>query len=749
MRSRPGLWLAGVAAMAALALPAVTEAFTVKVHIFLANAVRDDLVRNWQESGVPRIRLKAPDGATARYVRLSTADAEAIRDYPEFFRGGAIGPDNTVMPGLTDPSHGWSFAPFSQCQTLLDAAQRPDERAYALGCFLHGVSDNAAHHLVNFFTGETFTLTPVESAEDGELHWSLLNVVRHMMTEAHFEGAIAASAPGAFEPAAMRHRIAVDLYQRVYLEPDDGGRGLWHWFAGELVARKNDALAAAQLDGIDPTDALDLSIEQIRSRGLGRRLDRRVIDAYINFLKTGSPVDVVAPHQMAPHEYVLLLPEIVEDTRRFLEVARIQGEDDLRAVEQEWEAAGCGRLLTVCPELTLKRRLYRHLFAPAEGGGPSRMAQVVARKSEELDRIVAAYVQTVERMSNLVTGVGIQHATPAQISEALAPLTDAIGQVSAIPYDILFPSWAVTIIDNVQWVRSLLEGCFTMIKEELKARVVDFIAKHLAEIKAAVLAMQPQVLLDIRAGLDRIKAQIRERIGEAKFAAVGLDFTPADGMLGYPTQSVWSMNAFNSVAGALANQEVVFMKRATSFHGGGPVSFDASYQLEYNQLSVCEDLRAIFYPCGTSAGEMLQPDFHKCTALPEAQQLNPPVECHRFDATHFAESPTPEDCARRSLDEIVAPEGGHIGSYTGAFPPGYVDAPPQCIDPFGDVSGRGGAGSGDLERSSAGLGGGGGSSFFGDSGCRTAPAGGARGTGALVLVALAGVALVARRRRGC
>jgi hypothetical protein len=120
------------------------------------------------------------------------------------------------------------------------------------------------------------------------------------------------------------------------------------------------------------------------------------------------------------------------------------------------------------------------------------------------------------------------------------------------------------------------------------------------------------------------------------------------------------------------------------------------------------------------------------------------VECHRFDATSFAESPTPEDCQRRSLDEIVAPEGGHIGSYTGAFPPDYVERAPECINPFGDVNAGGAGGSGDLERTGAGLGGGGGSSFFGDSGCRTAPGG--AGPAALFLVGLSALALAARRR---
>lgn len=747
MRTRPGLRLAGIAALIALALPSVSEAFTVKVHIFLANAIREDLVRNWNETGVPRIRLMQPDGATARYVRISAQDAEAIRDNPEFFRGGAIGPDNTVMPGLTDPSHAWMFTPFSQCQKLLESSQNPSERAYALGCFLHGVSDNTAHHLVNFFTGETFTLTPTESARDGELQWSLLNVVRHIMTESRFEGAIAASVPDAFAPANMQHRIAVDLYRRTYLDPNDQGRGLWHWFSGDLVARKNDALAAAQLEGIDPTDTLELSIETIRERGLGRRLDRRVIDAYINFLKTGSPVDIVQPHSMAPADYVLMLPEIVEDTRRFLEVAKIQGEDDLRAIEAEWTAGSCGTILHPCLSIVLKRRLYQHLFAATEGGGPSRMAQAVARKNQELDGIVTGYIQTIERMSNLVTGTGIQHATPAQIQEALAPLSDAIGRVTDFPYDILFPQWAVTIIDNVKWIKGLMEGCFALIKAELKARVVDFIAKHLEEIKAALIAMEPQILRDIQAGIEAVKARIKEQIGEEVYRQVGLDFTPADGMLGYPTQSVWAMNAFNSVAGAMGNQEVVFMNRATSFHGGGPVSFDASYQLEYNQMAICEDLRQIFYPCGTSAGEMLQPDFHKCHALPQAQQLNPPVECHRFDATHFAESPTPEDCDLVSLDDLVSPNDGHVGSYTAAFPPSLVERPPVCIDPFGDLSAGGGAGGGDLEKSSAGLGGDGSSSFFGDAGCSAAPAREAPGAAGLALFALAALLVVRSRRR--
>ncbi len=273
-----------------------------------------------------------------------------------------------------------------------------------------------------------------------------------------------------------------------------------------------------------------------------------------------------------------------------------------------------------------------------------------------------------------------------------------------------------------------MESAFVLIKQELKARVVDFVAKHLEDLR--------QAFADLRATL-------RGRLEEEKLRAVGLDLTPADGMMGHPTQSVWAMNAYNSVAGVLANPEVVHLTGPSGFYSG-PVSFDASHQLEYNQLAVCDDLREIFYPCGTSAGEMLQPDFRRCQELPAEAQLDPPIECHRFDATTFAESPTPDDCQRQTVDEIIAPWSGHVGSYTGAFPPSLVDDPPSCVDPFGDVGG-GDPGGGDLERRAAGLGGdGGSSSFLGEAGCSVT---GSRSPGAaLALLWLAAAALLAARR---
>ena len=143
MSKRLSILAGGATVAAGVLIPQSAEAYSVKVHIHFANEIRDELIANWEGQGCtegedpwcgkPAIRLLGPDDAPTQWVMLDEDNAEAIRDNPEFWRGGAIGPDNTVFPGMTDPSHGWHFFPFSQCQAMLDNAQDGAERAYALG----------------------------------------------------------------------------------------------------------------------------------------------------------------------------------------------------------------------------------------------------------------------------------------------------------------------------------------------------------------------------------------------------------------------------------------------------------------------------------------------------------------------------------------------------------------------------------------------------------------------------------------
>lgn len=735
-----GLTLAAIAAV-----PSTASAYSVKVHIHLANEIRAELIRNMDRVGCteedawcgkPAIKLLGPDGAD-KYVLLSDDNAEAIRDNPEFWRGGAIGPDNTVFPGMTDPSHAWHFFPFSQCQAMVENSKDSAERAYALGCYLHGITDNNVHHVVNYFSGETFTLFPKDQAEDGELKFSLMNVVRHMTVEGKIEKALEAANPDAFKPANLEHKIAGDLYRRVYLDPTDGTRGLWHWFAGGLVERKNDALRAAHLDGFDPQHDLETSIEDLKEEGITIDLDGRVMEAYVEFLKTGGTVDGLTPGSLAPHDYVLLLPEIVEDVKRLLDITEARGVARMDALVDEWKAEGECSL--TCPILSTKKKLWEHLFK-GTANSRSLYGQAVDLKKEQLDGVVAGYIGTVERLSNLIVAKGPGGLSLSDIQFAIEPLANAIDQVTDFPYEVLFPQWAVDIIEDIAPLRSFLEGTVRLVTDEFKAQIVARMTEYTAQLKEQLLAMAPEAVQHLHDKAQELRDIALAQIDEAKLDALGIDLSDADAALSSFDRSVLYMNSFNSIAGVLANSELVFSTEPTSFAGGGPVSFDASYQVGYTQMSVCGDLAEAFYPCGTSAIEVLQPDYTSCERVDViTPEMEPHVECHDGSATEFTDDPNQATCVRRDLEQIIGPTEGHLGSYTLAYPPEHADRGPECRDlevPGLDVSAEGKEDNAGGETAEGGA----------DEGC-ACNARGSGGSAPAWMLTLFVVAGVARRRR--
>lgn len=147
------------------------HAFTTRFHIKLANDVRKALI----QSGGSGIPLRFGNYTVA----LKAEDVTALQNHPHEFRAGAVGPDNMAFPGMTDPSHAVGQRPYEQCELLYQEAILPAERAYALGCFLHGATDAIAHHYVNYMTGETFTLAPITTGR--QQSWS--NVIRHIIAE--------------------------------------------------------------------------------------------------------------------------------------------------------------------------------------------------------------------------------------------------------------------------------------------------------------------------------------------------------------------------------------------------------------------------------------------------------------------------------------------------------------------------------------------------------------------------------------
>jgi len=488
--------------------------------------------------------------------------------------------------------------------------------------------------------------------------------VRHVLIEARQKAATQAAMPEQFTDEKLAHQVATDLYRRVYLERNDGGRGLWHWFAGPLVAKKNEALQAAQLDGFEPNDHLEMTIEQIRASGVTIDLDGRVLAAYVEFLRFG---------ELEPHDAIILLPEIIADLRRLLEIADQTGQAKLAEVLTEWYAAG--ECTWLCPDLVLKKKLYEHLFAPL-ADGKSRFQNAVARKNAELDAIVGAYLASLERVSQMLLATDHGGMSVENLIHALQPLNAAIDAVSDFPYEELFPAWAAEVIGNVKALRTFLENTIQMITEVIKTEIKGRIHAYLAELQAVIDSLKELVAGDLIQRIEDFKAQLKTRINDEKLAAVGLAGT--GNVFDEFPNSVLYMNSFNSTVAVLANPHVAFNPQASGFFAG-PTSFDASYQLTYNQLAVCPDLIDKFYPCGISVSEMLQPDYHRCQAQTASERLEPPIECHRGQLTSFADSPTPEDCQRTTAEQLLDPSTPLVGSISLAYPAELADPPPECF----------------------------------------------------------------------
>ncbi|MFH1057327.1 MAG: zinc dependent phospholipase C family protein [Pseudomonadota bacterium] len=86
---------------------------------------------------------------------------------------GAIALDAGYYPGaesrLAEAGH--NLAPWSVCRALLDLAENPAERAFAIGYLSHALIDQAAHReLVNPLTGAAFSVNPLDHKR---IEWGL------------------------------------------------------------------------------------------------------------------------------------------------------------------------------------------------------------------------------------------------------------------------------------------------------------------------------------------------------------------------------------------------------------------------------------------------------------------------------------------------------------------------------------------------------------------------------------------------
>ncbi len=694
------------------------EAYPSKIHIYIANQIARDLAQSREATGVGTLTLLGPDGSPRHQVRLADEDVSAILENLEYFRGGSVGPDNTPLPGLTDPTHAWGFSPYGQCQMLLELAETPEERAYALGCFAHGLGDNAVHHVVNYFSGQAFTFYPIANGPDdaGELEQGFINAARHMMVERNMVEAAERMDPAGFAPDQMRHRIALGLVERTYWSSGDEDRGFWHWFTrvNGLVARKNEALQAARLEGFDPSRDLDMTIEQIRESGATVDFDAEVVEAYGRFLRDGGSIPGYRDSALTPADYVILLPEIIEDIRRLLAMQEASGRNRVEADYGE-----------DCSLLSIQCRFYRHLYAPLDGG-PSRFQQAVDQKNVELDGVIRAYLQAVENLSNLLVGVAVvtedgqtltgadqgnghggASLSPATISAVLSPLRQALRAVTEFPA-VLFPEWMQGIMERLSLLRGFLDAITDLVREQLVAMVVDRVEEELNLVRDQLAAAAEEAFASYIERFEELRASLGELVDAEKLRMMGLDLSSAEELYSSFLTSVLYMNSYNGIAAVLANPEVVFADRLLPTGARqlytGPTSFDASFQLEYTQLALCDGeageqgYREVFFPCGVSVGEMLQGDYRTCRELPPTEWVEPRAECFLYSNSEFAlndeelrglraaETRPPFDstiCQPLSLETLVDGDLNFRGSPTLSFPPELLDpaVAPVCANP--------------------------------------------------------------------
>jgi hypothetical protein len=619
------------------------HAYTTRLHIVIANRIREALVSDGGEA----IALQM----STRRVTLPREDAEAIRNQPLAFRAGAVGPDNVVFPGLTDGTHGVEQDPFGQCELLYREAFTEAERAYALGCFVHGATDAIAHHLVNHFAGETFTLNPVTSSRAS----SYSNAARHIAFESMIQDGAFVTSARAFSAGEMQHTIPQAFVLRAYF---DDRSPVWTRMARSARARY-DALRRA--------------------------------------MPTASLPTLLAASGFAPVDHVILAPIYLKELdaqraalRRFVEseIADLQNPMSSRGAQLRVTAGADGRLGTrddrtactaTCATLYARYHTFVRLLLPRmDAGGrvlPSAFDRVSDRLGEELARFLPALVQTIQNVSTEfntpLTGANSEFGVdPARVAQLLSPMT----------------TWArdITTVDFEAIGRAVAPEWYTELSDSLRALGVNVSIPDLMRI-----VFEP-VLLQVRSAIqqyltDRVRAYLEEFLGAyrmilpaARAEFLGrLNASAPMGLGGHALTRFFESGAFassfNLSAAWMARHELL-LPGANPIEDG-PASFDASYTPSWTQAGVCDYLRPDIFPLGMDVRAFLS--VRTTQDYLANMQLDSPVECHDGSLGMFASTASRERCVHTTLPSLTTGPARR-GSLSRAFPAQFGASPPQC-----------------------------------------------------------------------
>ncbi|MBW2733083.1 MAG: zinc dependent phospholipase C family protein [Deltaproteobacteria bacterium] len=591
------------------------HAYDMPSHIKMANALRRDLISNVKHGRGNVIRLISPSGK-ARAVRLHAKDAEAILKYPEYFRGGTTGPDNTVATRMTDLTHAPKYRPYQQSEALYRAAVRREkergkgklkdgkskenlsERAYALGTFLHLAGDNALHHLVNTITGETFTFHPKDHATKAQLAKAKSakdlpkgnsNMLRHIALEKHYnlapgEGYLTvaerkAGASSKDNPADLSHKLAKGLIENVYYDPSNT-KGVWGPFSDGLLTKTRQALQASLGDG-----ASNNIREGLIAKGASQGIRKTTMETAKTYLK------VVKQREGGAHNAVLLVPQLVQDLGALYDIVNEQGKRRVETHKSGWA-----------------KKLLSNVFVKKNRDGKSNFEQRSAEKKEALAKLMPTFLRAVEKLSKIDVEQGLPTAKSKELHGALNELFNALFSVVSVDPTILLSPKARVVTKKLLALTKPLGAIFRPARNRLLS---FFAAKKLASF---VKGLGPENV--------KAKAYVEQKLTEM-VQERGMSTAPK--LAG----SVLEMNTWNTMVAVLGDHNVVVDTSAPlNFEkvqaAEGPVTVDGSYQLEYNLVARDPALAKIFYPKGISASEMIQPVAY--TAPRNAKSTAAPVE---------------------------------------------------------------------------------------------------------------------------
>jgi hypothetical protein len=629
---RKGALLLSAAAVT-LGHAATANAFTTRIHIVIANEVRTALVAGGGKS----VALKLGPYT----VTFSDADAKAIIEQPLAFRAGAIGPDNVIFPGMTDPSHAIEQHPFEQCQVLYDMAITSEERAYAIGCFLHGSTDAIAHHYVNYMTGETFTLTPITSARMSS--WT--NVVRHITAESMLQKAAFNLKASNFGAGPMGHAIPKSFVLRAYF---DTKSPLWQ-MASKIAREKFDATEKAKpgsslptivaSSGLAPAEQLVMAPYYIERIEAGRVKMRADIEAGIKTMQDPTTVDGAKLKVTA-------------------------GADGVMGTLDDKTAC-----TATCASLYAKYFVYVSILKPRKDASgmtlPSAFDKISDKLGTDLRAFSPALVQTIENVSAKMNGPltatsdGIDF-TRADVATLFAPMTTWSNNLTTIDYETisraLVPDWLQKLEDLMKTVgvsisipdivAALMQPVVQPIKDAVKTYVID-----LAQAQIGTLVDE------YKKNFTTTSAEFDKRLT----AAAG----PGGSVLAtFYDSGLWA-HSFNIAAAAIAKHELVMPEKGTDI---GPATFDASFTPHWMQPGVCDYLRPAIFPLGLDVRALLSTKDSTAKTPDE-----PPIECHDGLLSSFASSPSIDNCKLVTMPTLMTTKKGSVSR---AYPPSLGEKPP-------------------------------------------------------------------------